>query len=165
MPKKQRIAYWASTLVLASGLAGSGIQQLLRTEGREALAPPYAWGIAELGYPVYVLTILGMWKVLGVLALLVPGQPLLKEWAYAGVFFLLTGGMFSHLASGDPWYQLLPALFLLVFTMISWYFRPADRKLQGHGVSVGQESRQPRGTFGLQDLTGEPVTGHGYERS
>lgn len=129
MAKTQRIVYWVSTIVLASGLVGSGVQQILRIEGKEALAPPYAWGIAELGYPVYILTILGVWKLLGALAILLPKYPLLKEWAYAGMFFLFTGGMFSHLATGDAWYQLLPALFLLILATASWRFRPDDRRL------------------------------------
>ncbi|KAB8191932.1 DoxX family protein [Nonomuraea phyllanthi] len=118
-----------STLVLASGLIGSGIQQLLRVEGEGALAPPYAWGIVQLGYPVYVLTLLGIWKLPGAVAILAPKYPLIKEWAYAGIFFLLTGGMFSHVASGDDWYQSLTALFLLVLAMASWHFRPAGRRL------------------------------------
>jgi hypothetical protein len=129
MTTKQKVIYWISTFVLASGLVGSGIQQLLRVEGEGASAPPYAWGIVELGYPLYILTILGIWKLLGAVAILVPGYPLVKEWAYAGIFFLLTGGMFSHIASGDAWYQLLPALFLLALTLLSWHFRPADRTL------------------------------------
>ncbi|MEV4890376.1 DoxX family protein [Nonomuraea sp. NPDC055795] len=129
MAKTRRIVYWVSTLVLASGLVGSGVQQILRIEGREALAPPYAWGIVELGYPVYILTVLGVWKLLGALAILLPKYPLLKEWAYAGMFFLFTGGMFSHIATGDAWYQLLPALFLLLLAAVSWYFRPEDRRL------------------------------------
>ncbi|GAA0819896.1 DoxX family protein [Streptosporangium amethystogenes subsp. fukuiense] len=129
MANKYKIIYWFSTLGLASGLVGSGVQQLLRTEGEGALAPPYAWGIVELGYPTYILTVLGLWKLLGVAAILLPKYPLLKEWAYAGLFFLFTGGMFSHIASGDAWYQLLPALFLLALTIASWYFRPVDRRL------------------------------------
>lgn len=129
MASKHKIIYWLSTVGLASGLAGSGVQQLLRTEGEGALAPPYAWGIVELGYPTYILTILGLWKLLGAVAILLPKYPLLKEWAYAGLFFLLTGGMFSHIASGDAWYQLLPALFLLALTIVSWHFRPVDRRL------------------------------------
>ncbi|MDA0637534.1 DoxX family protein [Nonomuraea sp. MCN248] len=129
MAKSRNITYWVSTLVLASGLVGSGVQQVLRSEGEGALAPPYAWGIVELGYPVYVLTLLGTWKILGAVAIVAPGYPLVKEWAYAGLGFLLTGGMFSHLASGDPWYQLLPAFFLLVLTVLSWHFRPAGRRL------------------------------------
>ncbi|GGO62808.1 hypothetical protein GCM10012289_08240 [Nonomuraea cavernae] len=129
MASSRQIVYWLSTLGLASGLIGSGAQQLLRAEGVGALAPPYAWGIVELGYPVYILTMLGTWKLLGAVAIVVPKYPLLKEWAYAGIFFLLTGGMFSHIASGDPWYQLLPALFLLILTIVSWHFRPTGRKL------------------------------------
>ncbi|MFI9556480.1 DoxX family protein [Nonomuraea endophytica] len=129
MAKTQRIVYWVSTIGLASGLVGSGVQQLLRMEGREALAPPYAWGIAELGYPVYILTILGVWNLLGALAILLPKYPLLKEWVYAGMFFLFTGGLFSHVAVGDAWYELLPALILLILAIASWRFRPEDRRL------------------------------------
>ncbi|QYC45846.1 hypothetical protein Nocox_41525 [Nonomuraea coxensis DSM 45129] len=147
MANGRRITYWLSTLVLASGLVGSGVQQLLRIEGEGAMAPPYAWGIVQLGYPVYVLTLLGVWKILGAVAILLPRYPLLKEWAYAGLFFLLTGGMFSHVAAGDPWIQLLPAIFLLALTALSWHFRPADRKLPpqparsgGRTTATGQEA-------------------------
>jgi uncharacterized membrane protein YphA (DoxX/SURF4 family) len=129
MTKTKRITYWFATVLLASALMASGLQQLLRVEGVGALAPPYAWGIVQLGYPVYVLTILGTWKLLGAAAMLIPKYPLLKEWAYAGIFFLLTGGLFSHIASGHPWYELIPAAFLLTLTILSWYFRPTDRKL------------------------------------
>jgi uncharacterized membrane protein YphA (DoxX/SURF4 family) len=128
--KKQKIIYWSATIVLASGLIGSGFQQLLRVEAVGALAPAYAWGIEQLGYPGYVLTILGTWKLLGAVAILIPRFPLLKEWAYAGIFFLLTGAMFSHLASGHSRYELLPALFLLILTVISWHFRSAVRELR-----------------------------------
>jgi hypothetical protein len=98
-------------------------------KAKGALAPPYAWGIVQLGYPVYVLTILGTWKLLGTVAILIPKYPLLKEWAYAGLFFLLTGAIITHSASGSPWYELIPAGFLLVLTILSWYFRPANRRL------------------------------------
>jgi uncharacterized membrane protein YphA (DoxX/SURF4 family) len=127
--RTQKIIYWSATIVLASGLIGSGVQQLLRVEGAGAWAPPYAWGIKQLGYPVYVLTILGTWKLLGAVAILVPRFPLLKEWAYAGMFFLLTGAMFSHVASGNPWYENIPALFLLILAIVSWHLRPAGRKI------------------------------------
>ncbi len=85
--------------------------------------------MTHLGYPVYVLTILGIWKILGVIALLIPKFPLLKEWAYAGFFFVMSGAIFSHVAVGDPMNELFPSLLLLLLTLVSWYFRPADRKI------------------------------------
>ena len=109
MTKAQRVAYWIATIVLALGLLGTGIQQLLRVEAEGALGPPFAWGIVQLGYPVYILTILGIWKILGAIAILIPKYPLLKECAYAGLFFLLTGAVFSHVSSGHPWNELIAA--------------------------------------------------------
>src|SRR4030095_8380104 len=85
--------------------------------------------VTHLGYPVYLITLLGVWKVLGVITVLIPRFPLLKEWAYAGFFFIMTGAMFSHIATGDPVSSLFPSLLLLVLAAISWYFRPADRKI------------------------------------
>jgi len=82
-----------------------------------------------LGYPVYLLTILGIWKILGTIAVLIPKFPLLKEWAYAGFFFIMSGAIFSHIAVSDPVTELLPSLLLLFLTVISWYFRPANRKI------------------------------------
>lgn len=128
MKKAQKTIYWLATVVLVFGLLVSGIQQLLRMEIEGALAPPFAWGIEQLGYPVYVLTILGVWKLLGAVAILIPNYPLLKEWAYAGIFFLFTGALFSHVASDHPWYELIPATVLLTLTILSWYYRPSDRK-------------------------------------
>ncbi|MEX2602133.1 MAG: DoxX family protein [Balneolaceae bacterium] len=129
MTKTQKIIYWVATVVLVFGLLASGIQQLLRLEVEGALAPPFAWGIVKLGYPVYVLTILGMWKLLGAVAIVIPKYPLLKEWAYAGIFFLFSGALFSHYASGHIWLEFIPATTLLMMTILSWYFRPADKKL------------------------------------
>jgi uncharacterized membrane protein YphA (DoxX/SURF4 family) len=93
------------------------------------VAPPGVYGIAHLGYPVYFLTILGVWKILGVLAVLIPGFPLLKEWAYAGFFFIMSGAIFSHIAVGDPINEMWPSALLLVLTVVSSYFRPASRKI------------------------------------
>ena len=90
--------------------------------------------IIHLGYPVYFITILGVWKILGVAAVLIPKFPLLKEWAYAGFFFAMSGAIFSHLASGDGIKDIAPALLLLILTVVSWYFRAADRKI----VSLSQ---------------------------
>ena len=99
----------------------------MKAEG--ALAPPGVYGITHLGYPVYFLTILGIWKILGVVALLIPKFPLLKEWAYAGFFFVMSGAIFSHIAVADPLKELFPSVLLLILTVVSWYFRPADRKI------------------------------------
>ena len=129
MSTRRKIAYWGATIMLASGMVGSGVQQLLRVEGEGALAPASVWGMAELGYPAYLLTLLGVWTLLGAVAILAPRFPLLKEWAYAGIGFLLTGAVFSHVAAGDAWYHSMIAVFLLVMTGLSWYLRPADRRL------------------------------------
>jgi len=76
-----------------------------------------------------MLQILGIWKILGVVAVLIPKFPLLKEWAYAGFFFAMSGAIFSHIAVGDPVKEIFPSLLLLILTVVSWYFRPADRKI------------------------------------
>ena len=129
MKKRDKIIYWISTVWLAAGMLATGVQQLMKVQLEGALSPPGVYGITQLGYPVYVLTIIGVWKILGVVALLIPKFPLLKEWAYAGIFFLLTAAIFSHIAVGHPLKELFPSLLLLVLTVLSWYFRPANRKL------------------------------------
>jgi uncharacterized membrane protein YphA (DoxX/SURF4 family) len=134
MSKRNKIIYWISTLWLALGMTATGIVQLLRMESQGAVAPPGVYGIKYLGYPVYLLTILGVWKILGVVAVLIPKFPRLKEWAYAGFFFVMSGAIFSHIASGSPVKEIFPSLLLLILTVVSWYFRPADRKI----ISVNQ---------------------------
>ena len=140
MSRTKSITYWVTTGLLAAGLLGSGIQQLFRVEAEGAIAPPYAWGIVQLGYPAYLLTILGVWKVLGAIAILVPKFPTVKEWAYAGIVFLLTGALFSHTAVGHPWVEMLPALFLLALTVVSWFLRPTPRKLTA--ARIGKPVKQ-----------------------
>jgi uncharacterized membrane protein YphA (DoxX/SURF4 family) len=129
MKKWQKILYWVSTLWLCAGMLATGVQQLMKVQLEGALSPPGVFGIIELGYPVYLLTLLGIWKILGVAALLVPKNPLVKEWAYAGIFFLLTGAIFSHIAVAHPAKELFPSAFLLVLTFLSWHYRPANKKL------------------------------------
>lgn len=129
MSKRNKIIYWVATLWLASGMLATGIQQLMKAQLDNVMSPPGVYGITELGYPVYFLNILGAWKILGVVALLIPRFPLLKEWAYAGFFFLLTGAIYSHIAVGHSAADLFPALLLLILTAVSWYIRPADRKI------------------------------------
>ena len=110
-------------------MLATGALQLLKVKAEGAVAPPGVDGITQLGYPVYFLTILGVWKILGVVAVLVPGFPLLKEWAYAGFFFLMSGALFSHIATGHSVSEMVPSFLLLTLTLLSWYFRPADKKI------------------------------------
>jgi hypothetical protein len=123
--KAGKIIYWIATAWLALGMLSTGIVQLLKAKDGQGGAAM----IAHLGYPVYLLTLLGTWKILGVIAVLIPKFPLLKEWAYAGFFFVVTGAAFSHIASGDAIAALFPSLLLLILVAVSWYFRPADRKI------------------------------------
>jgi hypothetical protein len=130
MTKRNKIIYWIATIWLALGMVSTGAVQLFRAKEGQGGADM----VTRLGYPVYLLTILGIWKILGVVAVLMPKVSLLKEWAYAGFFFVMTGAIFSHIASGDPMIEILPALLLLILTAASWYFRPASRKI----LSVNQ---------------------------
>jgi uncharacterized membrane protein YphA (DoxX/SURF4 family) len=129
MTKRNKIIYWIATIWLATGMVSTGMLQLSRTQAEGALSPPGVYGITHLGYPVYLLTILGITKLLGVIVILIPKFPLLKEWAYAGFFFLMAGAIYSHIASGDPWKENIPSLLLLLLTLVSWYFRPPGRKI------------------------------------
>lgn len=121
MTKRNKIIYWIATLWLALGMLSTGIVQLLKMKEEADM-------MAKLGYPVYLLTILGIWKILGVIAILVPKFALVKEWAYAGFFFAMSGAVFSHFAVGDAAKDFFGPVLLLVLTFLSWYFRPADRK-------------------------------------
>ncbi len=129
MSKRNKIIYWVATIWLALGMSATGIQQLLKLRLDGALSPPGVYGITNLGYPVYFLTLIGVWKLLGVIALLAPKLPLLKEWAYAGFIFLTTGAIYSHIAVGHAAGEIFPASLLLVLTIISWHFRPESRKM------------------------------------
>ncbi len=124
--KRNKIIYWIATLWLALGMTSTGAVQILK--GKEGAGG--VDNIIELGYPVYFLTLLGVWKMLGVIAVLVPKFPLVKEWAYAGFFFAMSGAIYSHIASGNSDIkEIFPSLLLLVLTVLSWYFRPANRKI------------------------------------
>ena len=125
MSKRNKIIYWIATVWLALGMVSTGLVQLLKGK----TGPAGTDSIAHLGYPVYFLTLLGIWKILGATAVLVPKFPLLKEWTYAGFFFIMTGAIFSHLTLGDSIGEILPSLWLLILVLLSWYFRPADRRI------------------------------------
>lgn len=129
MKKRDKIIYWVATIWLSLGMVSTGIVQLLRMKEEVDM-------FAHLGYPVYFLTIIGGWKILGVIALLVPKFPLLKEWAYAGFFFSMSGAIFSHIALNDPIIDMFGPLLLLVLTVVSWYFRPVNRKIAQPGMKT-----------------------------
>ena len=122
MNKRNKIIYWIATIWLASGMLAGGIQQVYHSKG-------YSDILIHVGYPLYFMTIIGVWKILGVVAILIPGFRLLKEWAYAGFFFVMSGAVISHLTVGDGLKETYAAAALLLLTVISWYFRPAERKI------------------------------------
>lgn len=123
--KGKLIAYWIVTLLLAGSITLSGIGQLMRMGGNIEL-------VTNIGYPLYITTILGTWKILGVIAIIVPRFPRLKEWAYAGLFFLMTGASLSHAFAGDygnsGFHVILP-LSYAALVIASWALRPKNRKL------------------------------------
>ena len=120
MTKTRTIFYWATTVILAMGLLSGGLAQLVRR-------PETIEGLTHLGYPVYMSAILGFWKVCGAVTLLVPGLPRLKEWAYAGIFFNMTGAVVSHAVSGDATFHLIAPMFFVVLDIASWALRPQSR--------------------------------------
>jgi hypothetical protein len=120
--RSTKIAYWGTTGLAALAMASGGVADIARS-------PQVLAGMAHLGYPAYFVTLLGVWKVLGAAALVAPRFPRLKEWAYAGILFDLTGAAFSHAASGDPAGKVLVPLVLAGLLMASWALRPASRRL------------------------------------
>jgi uncharacterized membrane protein YphA (DoxX/SURF4 family) len=102
---------------------GSGMAQIAHAPEMNAL-------ISHIGYPLYFMYIIGVWKILGVIAILIPNFTLLKEWAYAGFFFLMTGALISHIFMGDGGNAIFGPLFQTIFVLLSWYFRPDNRKIK-----------------------------------
>lgn len=122
--KAKNIAYWIVTSLVALLFLFGGFVDLKGGPEMEA-------GMKALGYSGYVATILGFWKFLGGIALLLPKTPRLKEWAYAGIVFDLTGASYSHAVSGDPTSKVITPLVVLAFAVASWALRPESRKLAG----------------------------------
>src|SRR5579862_6529507 len=122
MEKRKLIWYWIITIILSFCIFSGGLAQALQL--KQTIE-----GFKPLGYPTYFISLIGIWKMLGIIAILIPGFKLLKEWAYAGIFFTMTGAVISHIASDDVKVQIIAPIFLAVFTVLSWYLRPPDRKL------------------------------------
>ena len=130
MEKRNLAIYWTATGLMSVGMLGSGLAQIAHAKEMVDLVVP-------LGYPLYILYIIGVWKILGVITILVPGFKILKEWAYAGFFFVMTGALISHLASGDYALKgLLGPFMQTIFIILSWYFRPANRKMISANAAV-----------------------------
>ena len=122
--KGRTIGYWTATGLTALVFGSGGIFQLLGNPGAVE-------GIRNLGYPAHFILLLGIWKLLGVLAVLAPRFPRLKEWAYAGMFFDLTAASVAHAAVGDPVGNVVAPVVILGIVMASWALRPQERTLAG----------------------------------
>ena len=122
MEKRKLIWYWIITGLLSLCLFSGGVAQAVQVKG-------VVEGFKPLGYPTYFISVIGVWKVLGIIAILIPGFKLLKEWAYAGIFFTMSGAVISHIASGNVSVQIIAPFLLAVFTVLSWYLRPGNRKI------------------------------------
>ncbi|MGH9589894.1 MAG: DoxX family protein [Terracidiphilus sp.] len=129
------IGYWIITGLLVAEMLMGGIWDVARTRHVVEV-------VTQLGYPAYILTILGVWKLLAVPALLAPRLPLLKEWAYAGIFFEMTGAAVSHMTHGGG-SEVIVTLVTAALAVSSWWLRPKSRRAGGIvAATVGaQEAR------------------------
>jgi uncharacterized membrane protein YphA (DoxX/SURF4 family) len=127
-PRIRFLVYWAATVLVAAELGVGGIWDLLRTDNVRG-------AVEHLGFPVYLLTIMGVWKVAGAVALLAPGLARVKEWAYAGAVITYVSAIASHLAVGDGMGMLVPPTAFLALALVSWALRPPARL---GGVQVRQ---------------------------
>jgi len=132
--KTKAIAYWIVTTLIALETLAGGVTDLAHGRTMLASGPPVVEVVTQLGYPVYILVILGVWKLLGGITLLAPRLPRLKEWAYAGIFFELTGAAASQAAHGN-WSEVTAPLFLTALTIASWALRPRSRTLHRHAAA------------------------------
>jgi uncharacterized membrane protein YphA (DoxX/SURF4 family) len=128
----RNVGYWVSTALVAVAFGLGGVMDL-------SGSPEVVASITHLGYPAYLAGLIGVWKLLGTAAVLAPGNPRLKEWAYAGMFFDLTGAAYSHAASGDPAGAVITPLIVLGLVAASWALRPEGRALP----RVAQRDSEP----------------------
>lgn len=129
--KLRVIGFWATTIVITFELLLGGLTDLVHGGTSLVAGEPVADILTHLGYPVYLLTILGLWKLPGGIVLLVPGFPRLKEWAYAGAFFVYIGAATSGIVRGrdDPATLIWGPLIFAAITLVSWALRPPGRTL------------------------------------
>jgi uncharacterized membrane protein YphA (DoxX/SURF4 family) len=120
--KGKAIGYWVCTGLIAFAMLSGGAMQVARMQQNVE-------GFARLGYPVYFMVMLGVWKLLGGLAILVPRFPRLKEWAYAGIFIDLSSAAVSNTAMSDSVGHIVAPLVCIGILAGSWALRPASRRL------------------------------------
>jgi len=131
----KNIAYWITTILGPASFVIGGVLNL--TQSEQVVATMH-----HLGYPVYFASLLGMWKLLGAIAIVVPGLPRLKEWAYAGFFFDLTAAAVSRAAVGDSIGDIVAPLAFLALVLASWALRPASRRLAASAVTRTSTERE-----------------------
>jgi uncharacterized membrane protein YphA (DoxX/SURF4 family) len=140
----KNIAYWATTILGPASFVIGGVLNLTQTEQVVSV-------MTHLGYPAYFASILGIWKLLGAIAIVMPRFPRLKEWAYAGFFFDLTAAAVSHAAVGDSAVDIAMPLVFLALVLASWALRPASRTLRAPA------DRERAVTTQAEDVFGSPV--------
>ena len=129
--RSRTIAYWVATVLVAAEFVVGGVMDVQQMSFARAV-------IQHLGYPDYFLVILGVWKLLGAVVVLAPGLPRLKEWAYAGLVFNMTGAVAAHLAAGDGAEKLVAPLVITGLAFISWALRPPDRRDWARSASASR---------------------------
>jgi uncharacterized membrane protein YphA (DoxX/SURF4 family) len=120
--KAKAVGYWICTALIAFIFVSSGVFYVMRV-------PQVVEGVTRLGFPLHFVTLLGVWKVLGGIAVLVPDFARVKEWAYAGMYFDLTGAAIASAASGIAWWHIVAPLAVAVVLAASWALRPQSRTL------------------------------------
>lgn len=141
--KIRPIAYWVTSALTAFVFLSGGAADVAR--------PSFVMdGMTHLGYPGYFVLILGVWKVLGGVVILSPGLPTLKEWAYAGMIFDLTGAAASHAAVGDPAAKVITPLVIAGIVLASWALRPASRRLAGAADLSAHHAAETGAAFASQ---------------
>ena len=127
-------AYWICTGLVVFFVGSGGLAYAMQV-------PDVVQGVVALGYPVHFVVLLGVWKVLGSIAILVPRLPLLKEWAYAGIVFELIGAAAASVANGGEWWHVAAPLSIAALAAASWALRPEGRRLPG--AMIGQPGILP----------------------
>ena len=123
------VAYWAVTVLIALETLVGGVADVVHGRAILVAGPSVSDIVTHLGYPLYFLRIIGVWKLLGGIVLLIPGYPRLKEWAYAGIFFELSGAAASWLVYEHNIREAVAPMFLAFLVLVSWALRPQDRLL------------------------------------